>query len=194
MEEFLHQRKGAAVPERVQEWGPHYWEEIPQRRPWDDDSCNCELAKARESHQWVLVATHLLEERIERLSQLAIRMRQGDCQHFHSQGHSRRRSQGQHQRCTKTLAGGDCQRDSKGRQIKSPSPDPTSPQKHVTFQDLELSSGEDPSIRQDAGQSPDRRKAEECDLGTLQPKLEHSLGVWFVSVALCRELWSHVGV
>ena len=176
---------GAAVPEGDQEQGPtralvpHYWEGIPLRRQWDDASYDCKLTKAREAHQWGLAAAHLLKERIKRLSQSATRTKQGNHWHSHSQGHLRRWSRGQCLRCTKTPSGGDHQRDLRGRQTQSPSPRPTRPWKHVTFQDSELSSGEGPSMRWHAGQSPDRRKAEECDLGpppTLEPKLEHSLG------------------
>ena len=109
MEEHLQWREGATLSERDWEQGPHYWEEIPQRRLQDDDSYDCKLTKARETHQWALAATHLLKERIERLSQSATRTRQGDCWCSHSQGHLRRRSWGCWQRCTKTLSGGDHQ-------------------------------------------------------------------------------------
>ena len=64
-------------------------------------------------------------------------------------------------------------------ETQSPIPIPTRSQKHVTFQDSELSSGEGPLMRWHVGQSPDRRKTEECDLGpplTLEAKLEQFLG------------------
>ena len=126
-----------------------------------------------------LTATHLLEERIERLGQCAMRMRPDDCQCFQSQANSRRQSRGCWQRCTKTPAGGDNWGDLRGRQTQSPSPSPTRPWKHVTFQDSESSSNEVSLMRWHVGQSPDRRKAEECNLGstpTLKPKLEYFLG------------------
>ena len=65
---------GAAMPGGGQEWGPirtlapHYRDETLQRRLQDDDSYHCDLADAREAHWQALVAAHLLEERIERLS------------------------------------------------------------------------------------------------------------------------------
>ena len=101
---------------------------------WEDNSYKCRLAEAREAHWQVLVATHMLEERIKRLSQLAIWMRQGNCQCSHSWGHLRRQSWGHRLRCTKTPVGGDCWRDTRGRWTQSPSPSPTKPWKHVTFQ------------------------------------------------------------
>ena len=39
-----------------------------------DDSCNHALTEAREAHQWALEATHILEEMIKWLSQLATRI------------------------------------------------------------------------------------------------------------------------
>ena len=176
---------GAAMPEGGQEWGPtrtlmsHYWDKTPQRRLWDDNSYNHDLAEAREAHWWALAAAHLLEEGIERLSQLATRTWLDDCWHSHSKGHSRRWLRGHQWRHTKILASRDCQKDSRGRWTQSPSPSPTRPWKHVTFQDTDLSSKEGPLMRQCMGQSPNRWKAEECDLGpppTLGPELEYFLG------------------
>ena len=92
----------------------------------------------------------LAQRNIERLSCWATRMMQGDQQHSHSWGHLRRRSRGQHWRCTKTPASGDHQRDLRGRWTQSPSPSPTRPWKHVTFQDWESSSREGPLMRQHA--------------------------------------------
>ena len=175
MEEHLQQRGGAAMPKGGHEWGstralmPHYWDETPQRILQDDNSYNCDLADAREAHWQVLEAAHLIEERIERLSQLAMRMRPDDCQHSHSWGHSRRWSRGHWWRHTKTPAGGDCPRDLRGRQTQSPSPNPTRPQKHVTFQDSESSPEEGPLMRWHTGQSSERRKAEEGNLGPHLP-------------------------
>ena len=41
-----------------------------------DHLCNCALTEAREAHQQALEATHILEEKIEQLSQLATRIDQ----------------------------------------------------------------------------------------------------------------------
>ena len=67
-------------------------------------------------------------------------MRPGNHWCFHSQGHSRRWFRGHQWRHTKTPTGGDYQKDLRGRQTQSPSPGPTRPWKHVTFQDSESSS------------------------------------------------------
>ena len=104
--------------------------------------------------------------------------------------------------------GGDHQRDSRGKWTKSPSPGPTRPWKHVTFQDMELSSVEGPLMRQCAGQSPNGRKAEECQFGApTYPGARMRVfpggadcctrgrrGCDLSARALCGELWSLVRV
>ena len=138
LEEHLWQRQ-----EGGQEWChirasiPYHPAEIPQRtQQREDDSCDqAALAKAREAHQWALVAVHLLKERIERLSQLATRVQSSNHWHSHSCSHSRRWSWGCERRCTNTLAGGEHSMILRGRWAQSPSPSPTRPKKHVTFWD-----------------------------------------------------------
>ena len=125
------------------------------------------------------MAACLFEERIERLSQSALRTRPDNCWCSHSWGPLRRQLRGHQWRHTKTPASRDHWKDSRGRQTQSPSPSPTRPWKHVTFQDLESSSEEGPVMRQHMGWSPNRRKAEECNLGsppTQEPELEYFLG------------------
>ena len=184
LEECLQQRWGAIMPEGGQEQGstrtpmPYY-----EMRSHEED---CEmmtpvtapLLMPGEAYWQALVATHLLEERMERLSWSSMRMRLDNHQCSHSQGHLRRQLRGHWWRCTKTPAGRDHQRDLRGRQTLSPSPSPTRLRRCVTFQDQESSSEEDPLTRQCMGWSPDRRKSEEYDIGpppTLQPELEYFL-------------------
>ena len=214
LEEHLQWRQGAAMPEGGQEWGPtrtlmpHYWDKAPQRKLRDDDSYNCDLAEAREAHWWALVVTHLLEERIERLSQSATRTRQDDWWHSHSQGHLRRWLRGCQWRCTKTPASGDHWRDSSERQTQSPSPSPTRPWKHVTFQYSESSSKESPSMRQCMGRVSQQKKGWGVWFGA--PTYSGAgirvfpgrascctrgrRGVWPVARAFSGELWSLVRV
>ena len=72
-----------------------------------EDSCDYALTKAREAHQWVLVATALLEGKIKRLSQSVSWKRLTSSWHSCSHDHSRRWSRGCPRRCTKTSAGWD---------------------------------------------------------------------------------------
>ena len=72
---------------------PDHPAEAPQRtQQRDDDSCDWALAEAREAHQQALVAAHLLEERIERLSQSATKAQPSNCKCSHSCSHSKRQS------------------------------------------------------------------------------------------------------
>ena len=70
LEEHLWQRWGGGqeqCPTRAST--PNHPAKAPQRaQQRDDDSCDHALAETREAHWWALAATHLLEERIERLS------------------------------------------------------------------------------------------------------------------------------
>ena len=68
------------MPGGGQEWGPtrtsmpNHPAEAPQRtQQGNDDSCDHAFTKAREAYQQALAAAYLVEERIERLSQLVTR-------------------------------------------------------------------------------------------------------------------------
>ena len=134
-----------------------------------NDLCNCALAEAKEAHQWALEATHILEEKIEWLSQSATRIRSTSHQFSHSHGYSRRWPRGHLRGHTKTLAGGDhagtpslisCQENQRGRCFPSPSPTWLRRQD----QQGESLSEEDPT-EEHMGQASGRGEAVECDLG-----------------------------
>ena len=151
------------------------------------DSCNHALAKVREAHQQALEATHILEEKIEWLSQLATRIGSTGCQHSHSCGNLRRYSRGCPRGHTKLPTGEDhartplvtsCQENQRGRCFLSPSS--TQPRRWVTFQDQQgESSSEEYSLGEHMGQASSRGEPLEYDLGppfTLEAKLESFLG------------------
>ena len=101
-----------------------------------NDSCNWALTKARETHQPALEATHILEKKIEWLSQSATRIRSISCQHSHSHGHLRRQSRRCPRGHTKTPTGEDQartplatshQENQRGRCFPSPSWEDGSP-------------------------------------------------------------------
>ena len=135
----------------------------------------------------MLEATHILEEKIEWLSQSATRMRSTSCWHSNSCGHLRRQSRGCLRGHTKTPTGGvqtkapsaiSHQEDQRRRHLQSPSP--TQPRRQVTFQDQEGESlSEEDSPGEHMGQASGGGEPVECDLGpppTLEPKLESFLG------------------
>ena len=148
--------------------------------------CNPAFAEAREVHQWALEATHMLEERIEQLSQLATRM--GSTSHWHSHCHGclKRQSRESPRGHTRTPTGEDHARtplatshqgNQRGRCF--PSPSPTQPRRWVTFQDQQgESTSEEYSSGEHTGQASGRGEPEEYDLGplpTLEPRLESFL-------------------
>ena len=107
-----------------------------------NDSCNHALAQAREAHQQVLQAAHMLEEEIEWLSQSATTIRSTGHQHSHSHGYLRRQSRGCPRGHTETPTGGDHakaplaishQEDQMGRCLQSPNPSWL--RRQVTLQD-----------------------------------------------------------
>ena len=162
--------------------------------PWrtqvgGNNSCNHALTKAREAHWQALEAAHILEEKIEWLSQSATRMRSTGCQHYHSCAHLRRQSRGCLRGHTKTPTGGhhakvplaiSSQEDPRGRHLQSSSP--TQWRQQVTFQDQKgESSSEEDSLGEHMGQASSRGEPAECDLGplpTLKPELGVFLGGW----------------
>ena len=69
LKDHLWQRRGDQVeeneePEPTGTHLPHHWDEAPQKE-WQGTSGEWEITEAREAHWQVLVATSILEERIE---------------------------------------------------------------------------------------------------------------------------------
>ena len=114
LKEHLQWMQGPTMPGGGPERGPTrtYMPNHPAKAPRrtqkkDDNSCDHALTKAREAHWQVLPAAHLLEEKIERISQLATRMWPTNYHCSYSHSHSRMWSQGCHRRHANTPAGRD---------------------------------------------------------------------------------------
>ena len=158
-----------------------------------DDWCNHALTEAREAHQQVLEATHILEEKIKWLSWSATGIISTSHWHSHSHGHSRRWSRGCLREPTKTPAGEyharaplaiSHQENEIGRCF--PSPSPTWLRRWVTFQDQQGESlSEEGSSGKHTGQASGRGDTEECDLRSM-PALTQS---WSLSWGNTHVRW-----
>ena len=163
LEEQTWQRWDATKPEDLQGpaapilWPSHQAEFCHWTQGRNKDPYNQALSEAREAYQIALMAAHLLEQNIKRLSWAADRAKSAKCQCPYSHSCSRGRPQGRH----------------------AQSLSPHRLRKHVTFQDQEeeTSSREDP-LGEPWGQVTGGGEVEESDLGpptTLGPELEHFL-------------------
>ena len=213
LKERLWWRQGSSQSKEESEWSPT---STLRMQVGGDGSCNHALSKAREAHQQVIEATHMLEEKIEWLSQLATRI--GSTSQWHSCSHGcvRRQSRGCLRGHTRTPTGEDhartpmatsCQGNQRGRCF--PSPSPTQPRRQVTFQDQQGKSlSEEYSLGEHMGQASNRGEPEEYNLGpppTLEPELgvfpggaeapmRHERRSWPATRALCGKLWGMGGV
>ena len=137
LKEWLWQRWGSTQQKEEPEWGL-----TSTLRMWvgGNDLCNSALAEAREAHWQVLEAAHILEEKIEWLSQSATRIGSTSHWHSHSCGHLRRQPRGCSRGHTKAPTGEDHaraqlaishQENQRGRCFPSSTPS----RRWVTFQD-----------------------------------------------------------